>query len=238
MNARTRTSSSARAWWHEIRTLLLIGLIVIVIAFAIRLALVHIEPLAHLVEQGDWGDKSQTWRIGPLSPTSLWRVPLGLSGAAAVAALVYGIITGSMSRVSIAAGMTRRAVVRDDARFLATVVLALTALMVLAMLPALVLEPAPALREGFLHPAVAPLRVFATAAAAAMLGQLIALLFLRFPWFVGVLACAVLLGLTGLSSLVDALPPLAELLVSLGIAALVAVLALVISRRVAAGLEV
>lgn len=239
MTTRTSTlTSSTRAWWREIRMLILIGLAVIAIAYAIRYALVHIDALARLVEQGEPGQDGTGWNVGPLSSTSLWRVPLGLSGAAAVAALVYGIVIGSSSRVSIAAGMTRRAIVRADATFLGTAVLALTALMVVAVLPALILEPAPELREGFLHPAVAPLRVLVTAAAAAMLGQMIALIFLRFPWFVGVLVCVVLLGLTNLSGRFDALPALAELLVSIGIAALVAALAHSITRRVAAGLEV
>lgn len=237
------TASPVRALLREVRGLAIGGLVVIAISYVAYILLVRVGLLELLgvtsdrVEITVGGSTQARYGVALASPSTIWSVPLGLTGAVAICALVYGIITATTSRVQIAAGLTRRLTLRENIWYLVAVALTLTGLLAVAMAPALIAEPAPALQTGSLHPLAVLLVVPFLAAAGAGIGHLIGLTFLRFPWYVGVLLCVVLLALPGALPSAPSVTSGAALLLGMSVAAAVALVSTLGSRALIGGLQ-
>lgn len=237
------TASSARPILGEVRGIAVGGLVAITLAYIAHLVLVRIGLLELLgvtsdrVEVTASGRMQTDYGVALASAPTLWSVPLTLTGAAMLCAFIYGIITAATSRVQIAAGLTRRLTLRENLAYLAAVALTLTALMAVAMAPALLIEPAPALETGSLHPLAVLAVVPFLAAAGAGVGHVIGLTFLRFPWFVGVLLCIALLALTNVAAVVPDVRAGAALLLGVVVAAAVAAASALASRVLIGGLQ-
>lgn len=212
-----------------VRRIVIIGLIVIAIAYAIW----GILTLA----QADLSGTFHTAGTALDELGSPWAVPLGLAGGVMTGALVFGIVTAALSRVSIAAGLTRAATLRENFVFLGAIVLTLVALYVVAVLPALISDPTPTVTEGSLHPLVSILAVALQCVMAAILGHLIGIVFVCFPWYVGVAGCLVAVSIPSLADAFAPLAPVPSLVLTVPGSVLVAVLAAIGSRAVIGRLQ-
>lgn len=228
-----------------VRRIVIIGLIVIAIAYAIWIILTF-TPIRDMLmmsvgsgAQEDIDSSSSFGTAGTVIDTlgSPWTVPLGLAGGVMTGALVFGIVTAALSRVSIAAGLTRAATLRENLVFLGAVVLTLVALYVVAVLPALIIDPAPAVTAGSLHPLVSILAVALQCIMGALLGHLIGIVFVCFPWYVGVAGSLVAVSIPSLTSEFAPLAPVPSLVLTVVGSVLVAVLAAIGSRVVIGRLQ-
>ena len=194
------THNTLRSLPREHSGLFLIGLIVVAAAHTIGLLLPVLLPrlMTLGVDIEVTGNPAQ-WGLGEGGMRG-WGAALPLIHAAMICALVYGVITACMSRVSVSAGFTRRATWRESARYLAGTAVVLWVLVLLAVLVALALNPAPQLLEGSMHPLVQLIPAAVKIPAGAALGYLVGMAFMRFHWIVGVVACV------GLVTLLTSLP--------------------------------
>lgn len=195
-------SASIRHAFADARSVIVTGLVIIVAGLVLTRVLR--EPLLLNVDAQEFLSSSvERFGVALADPFSPWATVMWLAGIALILAFIYGIVVGSGARVEIAAGLTRRRVHAEGVVYLAVTCTLVLGLFIASMLLAFALDPRPALREGSAPLLMmVPLTAMMTLAAAAV-GHMVGLTFLRFHWLVGVLLVVTMFGAM---FIIDALP--------------------------------
>lgn len=197
MTHMTLSRQIRRPDWGSIKIFTLVILALLALAVAARLVIASIKPEIHIgiiYSESSFGfELAQPATHEYFHNDSIWTLFCGVTGFMSIALFVFGIVTGSVFRSFLGAGATRTAT--WIANIIDMVCLVLTAAVIQLVLAGVFsLIETPATTEDSLSVWASIPAASVTYLAFIFGGYLIALLFVRFHWIIGV--GAILAGLT------------------------------------------